>query len=266
MNKDFLLIIPARLGSKGIPKKNFLTLGEKKVIDYTIEHSLGFRDLCDIVITTDNFDFLAELAPHYVTKEMWSLARDIIQIDKGLFLHLRSQDLSKDETPIISVIQEIISLRELVGSPYLGVVLMQPTVPFRSIQDQNRLRHYLETSANEGSSFVTFRNVSDAHPSRMYTSDGEGSFRNEQTYAKYSQTRRQELPSLFLRDGCYYFIGSGLIRQGLQFSSNPEGYVRKFPWTMNLDEEEDFLLAQAILSHYSTVLFGKEGMINETHC
>lgn len=61
MKRKFLVVIPARMGSKGIKGKNFLDLDGKPVISYSVEHALGFTEWCDILISTDNSDFLDTL-------------------------------------------------------------------------------------------------------------------------------------------------------------------------------------------------------------
>jgi CMP-N-acetylneuraminic acid synthetase len=88
----------------------------------------------------------------------------------------------------------------------------------------------------------------------MYIRSKGRNFQNIGLYLEHEQTRRQNLPEVFLRDGCYYFIGRELLARGKQVSENPEGLVRKFPWTINLDVQEDYIMAQIVLQNYRSVL------------
>ena len=53
-NKDFLIIIPARSGSKRIKNKNIVDLNGKPLIYYTIKNALDLRNICDHIFTTDS--------------------------------------------------------------------------------------------------------------------------------------------------------------------------------------------------------------------
>jgi len=59
-------------------------------------------------------------------------------------------------------------------------------------------------------------------------------------------SRRQDLPKIYIRDGGYYIIGSGLIQAKLQYNVNPMSLIRENPWSINIDTEHDLLIAQSI--------------------
>jgi len=257
MKRKFLVVIPARMGSKGIKGKNFLDLDGKPVISYSVEHALGFTEWCDILISTDNSDFLdtlkSTLQGKFKANEVETV--DEMQfIGEALILHRRPARLAEDETSIMSVLTEIIKTLESLGRRYIGVLLMQPTVPFRSRSDQERILHFLESEAGENSSYVTFKKVADCHPARMYSRIGTDEFENAKIFPNHQQSRRQDLPELFLRDGCYYFIGRNLILNGTQFLDDPKGFVREFPWNINLDDEPDLMLARASIATIKSYL------------
>lgn len=259
----FLAVIPARTGSKGIPNKNFLKLGNKKVIEYSIEHAKKLQDCCDVVISTDNYHFLREFAQNAEidsAKFSESYFKEIVEVDSSTFLHLRRKSLAEDETPIVEVLQNILEELSRIERNYEGVLLLQPTVPFRSEKDLQHIRSFLKSEARENNSLVSFKQLSDAHPARMYERERNNAFRNLGFYSEHEQTRRQKLPKVFLRDGCYYFIGRQLVTSGKQIGERPCGVIRQFPWTINLDAEEDYLLAQIALEKYK-LIFQSEGVI-----
>lgn len=259
MKRKFLAIVPARKGSKGIPNKNFLSLNGKAVIDYTVEHAKTLTSTCEILISTDNFDYLKVLTEKSNSRIEYlkNSSESIIQGVDGMMLHYRAHRISKDETSIMTVIKEILMELESIGKEYVGVVLLQPTVPFRSNLDRKSLLEFLELEAREDSSYVTFKRVGECHPARMYENSGS-TFKNLSVFADHQHSRRQDLPELFLRDGCYYFIGRKLIAQSLQVGNSPQGLVREFPWTINLDEEEDLIIARESVNSVNKLLM--EGM------
>lgn len=246
MKRKFLVVIPARKGSKGIPNKNFLDLNGKSVIEYTIDHAKLLMEYCDILISTDNFEYLKCLvnATDSGNKIVVRNSECSIDLVDGLMLHYRTWDLSKDDTSIMKVLDHLLTQLDKVGKSYLGILLLQPTVPFRSNTDKKKVLHYLQSEATVNSSYVTFKRVGDCHPARMYESSGMN-FKSSGFFPFHQQSRRQDLPSLFVRDGCYYFIGRDLVDQGLQVGESPQGYVRHFPWTINLDEQSDLIVARA---------------------
>ena len=53
-NPKILCVIPARGGSKGIRNKNIKKLKKKELIFYTIDFAMNFKDVLDIVVSTDS--------------------------------------------------------------------------------------------------------------------------------------------------------------------------------------------------------------------
>lgn len=253
-NNKYLAIIPARAGSKGIPGKNFLTFGSRRVIDYTVSHASHLLDLADVVVSTDEYGYLAGLSKLARERRIDNLSDEIISLGDSLFFHKRAIGLSQDGTHIMEVIGEILAQFSRLGKTYVGVLLLQPTVPFRSKMDLEQIRFFLQSEANETSSLITFRRVEDSHPARMYKLEKDNLFHSIDLYQNLTQTRRQDLPELFLRDGCYYFIGNELINAGLQFGSASAGFIRDFPWNLNLDTRKDLDFAKFIFNHYLDLL------------
>lgn len=255
MKKKFLVVIPARRGSKGIPNKNFLDLNGKSVIEYTIDHAKSLSEYCEILISTDNFEYLQSLikATNSGIESIVSNGKCKIDAVGGMMLHYRAEHLSNDDTSIMKVLSNILSELESVGNEFMGVVLLQPTVPFRANSDREKLLNYLKMEATIDSSFVTFKRVGDGHPARMYQASGS-IFRSLGFFPDHQYSRRQDLPTLLLRDGCYYFIGRELIERGVQVGEEPKGFIRDFPWTINLDEESDLIVAQASVATIANLI------------
>ena len=109
-------VIPARGGSKGIPKKNIKLLNGIPLIVYTIKAAQdSFID--HVVVTTD-------------CQEIAEIARL-----NGVDVLMREESLSKDDTPTLPVIQDALAQS---AEMFDAIVTLQPTSPLRTYQDINQ--------------------------------------------------------------------------------------------------------------------------------
>lgn len=102
---DVLGLIPARGGSKGIPRKNLATVAGKSLLAWTVEAANGAHELTRVVVSTDD---------------------DEIAAAAGAEVLRRPAGLAADETPMVDVVRHAVD--EL--SPEI-IVLLQPTSPLR---------------------------------------------------------------------------------------------------------------------------------------
>lgn len=112
---DILGLIPARLHSKGIPRKSLAPLAGRPLVEYTFEAARASRTLTRIVVSTDDPDVAA-------------LARA-----QGIDVpFMRPAALAADDTPMLDVIRHAIGwLREAESYESAAIVLLQPTSPLR---------------------------------------------------------------------------------------------------------------------------------------
>ena len=87
-----LAIIPARGGSKRLKEKNKLLLGDKPLVCYTIEAALNSSSITDVIVSSDSKDIL-------------NIAREY----KGVILHSRSKELSKDHSTALELVNFLFS-------------------------------------------------------------------------------------------------------------------------------------------------------------
>lgn len=98
MSEKKILIIPARQGSKRIKNKNFIEIGNKKLIDHVIFNALKSKLFSKIIISTDN--------ENYINK---SLFRN----NNKILFNYRNSKLSNDKATIIDVVKYIINFYKL---------------------------------------------------------------------------------------------------------------------------------------------------------
>src|SRR3954471_23023692 len=94
-------IIPARGGSKGVPRKNIRLLAGKPLLQYTAEAALGCKELIKVVLSTDD-------------QEIAAAGRQC-----GLEVpFLRPAELARDDTPTLPVLQHAVRTLAEAGERY----------------------------------------------------------------------------------------------------------------------------------------------------
>jgi CMP-N,N'-diacetyllegionaminic acid synthase len=113
--KKILAIIPARGGSKRLPKKNILELAGKPLIAWTIEAALDSKLIDEVMVSTDD-KIIAEISKEY----------------GAIVPFLRSEELSGDNSDSMNVIFDVLDKYIDRGQEYDYVLLLQPTSPLRT--------------------------------------------------------------------------------------------------------------------------------------
>lgn len=226
----YLGIIPARGGSKGVPKKNIKLLGGKPLIWYTIESALESKKLGKVIVSTDS-------------KEIADFS-----IKCGVEVpFLRPEELALDNTGSIEVVKHALKYFLNCNLIFDAVVLLQPTTPFRSKEMIDECILQFETS--EADSLISVLPVPhNYNPHWVFEKNKEG-------YLKISCgdnniiTRRQDLPSAYHRDGAVYITKSKIITEYnsflgekiTAFKSMEDNYV-------NIDTIDDWRRAELLIS------------------
>ncbi len=86
-NHKILAVIPARGGSKGIPRKNIRLLAGKPLIAYSIQTALKSKYVDDVVVSTEDEE-IAEISKNYgleIVKRPMDLAKDDVPLDPVIF-------------------------------------------------------------------------------------------------------------------------------------------------------------------------------------
>jgi CMP-N,N'-diacetyllegionaminic acid synthase len=219
-------IVPARGGSRGVPRKNIKLLGGKPLLRYTAEAALGARLLSKIILSTDD--------------------EQIAEVGRLCGLEvpfMRPPELAEDSTPTLPVIQHAVHWLENRGMCFDAVCLLQPTNPFRRAADIDGCIELLESS--EADSVVTMLPVPDEYnPHWVYVADTEGTMRlctGETTPI----TRRQDLPPAFYREGSVYVTRRDvLVYENSLYGNCVRGYVLNGDAGINIDNPSDWARAE----------------------
>ena len=217
-------IIPARGGSKGVPRKNIQLVAGKPLIAYTIEAAKGSRLLTRFVTSTDDVE-IAEVA------RSW-----------GSEVLMRPAKLAADDTPMVPVMLNVLEMLEAVGECFEYVALLQPTAPMRTAADVDGAIEVLLQAGCD--SVVSVYRVSDHHPARMYRLvDG-----HLEPYDHEPENRlRQSLPPVYHRNGAVYVCRSDLLRKGILIGPQARPYVMSRERSISIDDQLDLAFADWLL-------------------
>lgn len=222
-------VIPARGGSKGVPRKNLRELGGKPLIAWTIEAALA-SGLDRVIVSSDD--------------------EEIIGVARGygdLAPFVRPAELATDSALTLPVVQHAVEYAEKHGDKVDKVVLLQPTTPLRTAGDiDNGLSRMVETGCD---AVVTVVEVGGYHPFRMKRIIGDDRLINFIDQGFEDMRPRQELPPVYIREGSLYIARRSLVMDGNTLvGGDVRAIVVEARNSVNIDTEADFLRAEQIIA------------------
>jgi CMP-N-acetylneuraminic acid synthetase len=224
-----LALVPARSGSKGIPRKNIADLAGKPLLAWTIAAALASRIPLRVVASTDCPE-IAQIARLYGAETPF----------------LRPAELARDESPAISTIFHALDwLEQEEGYRPDTVLYLQPTSPFRTAGDIDAAFSVLDATGAD-----SVIGVSEAHPHpydmMQLRSDGRlGFFLSEQKDA----VRRQDFPPAYAVNGAIFLTRTASIRaEKSLFPARTYPFVMPRERSLDIDSSSDLHLARLILS------------------
>lgn len=214
-------IIPARGGSKGIPKKNIKLLNGKPLIAYTIANALA-SNLDRVIVSTDN--------------------EEISRISKecGAEVIIRPDNLAEDKTPTIHVLQDAVSRLD---EKFDCIMTLQPTSPLRNSEHINEAIKLFE-SDKEADSLVSIVEVPHNYmPEKLMSLDGKYLFGNNDI------KRRQDLPIMYARNGAAIYVTKTERLNEYIFGGKALPYFMNKKFSFDLDDMEDWELLECLIKN-----------------
>jgi len=223
-----LSIIPARGGSKGIPRKNLAKVNGRPLIEYSIKAALDVNQITDLIVSTDD-------------KEIADIAKELgAQVP-----FIRPLELATDKAQSAPVVRHAVEFMEkLKGYKYDAVLMLQPTCPLRkSLHIKKALNIYQSSDCD---SLVSVVSVSQ-HPYRMKKLVGDKLI-NYIDQGFENMKPRQELPEVYIRNGAIYLCSRSVIMdKKVLVGENCYGLVMNDFESVNIDRKLDLVLAETIL-------------------
>jgi CMP-N-acetylneuraminic acid synthetase len=226
---DYVALIFARSGSKGLPGKNLKVLGDKPLIGIAIECALKISRIKRVIVSTDAEE-IATVSRRYGAEVPF----------------LRPAELALDSTPEWHVWQHALNyLKDFEGSLPKSMVSLPTTSPLRSVVDvDNCINEY-----EKGLSDVVIT-ITDSHRNpyfNMVKEDASGEF---VLVNKPDQiiTQRQHTPTVFDLTTVCYVANSQFVLTNNGIFEGKVGAV-KVPQerAIDVDTEFDFEIAQALI-------------------
>lgn len=222
-DKTFLAIIPARGGSKRLPRKNILDLAGKPLIAWTIEAGLKSKYIDKVIVTSDDKEILGLSKLH---------GADTIK---------RPDELASDKATTFDAIKHTIENSE----KYDYIVLLQPTSPLRNENHIDEAIEILEVKNAKAIVSVCEMNHS---PLWSNTLPEDGSMRNFISN-KIKDKRSQDLEKYYRINGAVYICAteSLLSEKSFFLKDNIFAYQMDKKSSVDIDEEIDFKIAKILL-------------------
>lgn len=213
--KTVLAIIPARGGSKGVPRKNIREVAGRPLIAWTIEEAKKSRYIDRLILSSDDAEIIR-------VAQSWGCDVPFV----------RPAALAQDETPGIDPVLH--AMEEL--PDYEIVVLLQSTSPLRNVADIDGCIEYCITNGANACVSIT---QAEQSPYWMYTL-ASGGVMQPLIQTKQIFDRRQDLPQVYILNGAVYVAHRDWLREHKTFMAEETlGFVMPQERSMDIDTELD---------------------------
>jgi CMP-N,N'-diacetyllegionaminic acid synthase len=228
MNGNNLGVIPARGGSKSIPRKNAKVIAGKPLLAWTVESALRSKTLNQVIVSTDDEEIAG-------IGRKWGARVPFI----------RPFELAQDDTPTLPVIQHAVSwLESTEGYIPEIVLLLQPTSPLRRTE---HIDQAVELLLQTGADSVVSVCLSEQSPYWMKRLEGDRVFPFLNKAPEY--TRRQDLPRVYRLNGALYATRYDvLMRQRRILGEDTRAIVMDAGSSIDIDSQLDFKIAEMLLA------------------
>lgn len=218
MNPDILIVIPARGGSKGIPRKNLRSLNGFPLIYYAIRTAKASAYRPDVYVSTDD-DEIAFFARKF-----------------GAKVYMRPQDLGVDSTTLDPVIIDARDrIQSLEDKTYAVVATMQPTSPLLSVHS---LDAALARLLKDGAVDTLISVINDTH---LTWSIGAG---GEYVPNYKERVNRQYLPQVFKETGGFLISRGANLDTGRRIGGRVSLFELPAEEAIDVDTYEDWSICE----------------------
>lgn len=224
-------IIPARGGSKSVPRKNIKLLGGKPLLYYMLTAALKSEFLNRVVVSSED-DEILRVAEKYGGKEV---------------LLRRPKKLALDKTPDVPMLQHAVKAMEKADKCVFDyVVQLHVTTPFVSSEDIDKA--LLALLASDAESIVSVCQVNEYHPIKMKKIIDGKLVQYVEGLSERSTMRRQDLESVYWRNGGFYASKRHIVMEhGRVFGDHVLPYVMPAEKSVDMNSIIDFWTAEAVL-------------------
>lgn len=225
-------VITARGGSKGLPGKNIKILGDKPLIAYSIEVGKKSKLITYLIVSTD-YEDIAQICRDFGADVPF----------------LRPAELATDKAGHLEVMRHATDFMEKkLGIVFDYVVILQPTSPFRSVEDlDGTIQKLIDTGADSAVSLVEIR--TNEHPIKVKKLEEDKVL--PYCIEEIEGTRRQDLPKAYKRSGAIYAMKRDLImKKNRLYGDFVVGHIVPQERSVDIDDELDWLKMEYLLTKF----------------
>lgn len=223
------VLIPARGGSKRLPRKNVKLLCNKPLIAWTIEVAKVSKFVDQIVVSTDDIE-IKEVSEKY----------------GAIVPFIRPEYLSSDTANSFDVVKHAIQFLNIESENHL-LILLQPTSPLRTVEDLDQaLNFFIERSA---SGVVS---VSEAEHSPLWSNVlPDNCEMSDFIRPEVKDKRSQDLPKFYRLNGSIYiYKTSELIeKKSIFYDETVFAFETSKHTSVDIDTELDFIIAETLMKY-----------------
>lgn len=229
-------IIPARGGSKSIPRKNVKSFAGKPLIAWSILTGLNSGVLDRLIVTTDD-------------EEIASVAKE----NRADVPFMRPAELAQDTTPTLPVLQHAVRwLKDNENYVPDYVLLLEPTSPARQAF---HVREAIEIVETTGADSIIALGEVPGHYNYHWQVELQGDVATLVDGTPWPQVirRRQDLPKTYFRNGALYLFKTNLLFavEPSLYGTDVRGYVVEEKYSIDIDTLTDWEDAE---SRFRTLL------------
>ena len=223
-----LALILARGGSKRLPGKNIRLLGGKPLIVWSIDVVKDIPEICDILVSTDDSAIAA------VSKDAGALVP-----------WLRPVELATDTATSVDAAIHALEWYEGENGPLDGLLLLQPTSPFRTKETIKKGIALFDKNNNQ-----TVLGGSPTHEHPRWTFKIDGKYLVPFMQKPDFNIRSQDLPGAYVVNGCFYLITPTTLRSDRSFMGNNAMplLIKSQQEALDIDTLLDFQIAECLLN------------------
>jgi CMP-N-acetylneuraminic acid synthetase len=223
-----LAVIPARGGSKRIPRKNLRPLGGRPMIAYTIEAAIASGIFSRIVVSTDSEEIAAAA------------------VDAGAEVpFLRASALADDVTPVSAATADALERLDPDGDVYGAVAQLMPNCPLRTAEDIRD--SYAAFAAGEAEAQLSVTRFGWQNPwwAMLRVEGGQ----LKPLFETRVTSRSQDLPPLFCPTGAIWWAKAEVLRRTHTYHvPGRTGWEIRWQHGVDIDTEEDWQMTELLLA------------------
>jgi CMP-N,N'-diacetyllegionaminic acid synthase len=223
-----IAVIPARGGSKGLPRKNLRSLGGKPLIVHTLECARAAKGISRLVVSTDDEE-IAEMA----------------SVVEGVEVpFLRPASLSNDDASAVDVYLHAAAELGDNGCQVDVICALLPTAPLRRPDDiDGCIKLYRDADADVVISVV------ETKPFAWHQAFGDDGKLTAAAGTESSIANRQAYGRTVAPNGSVYVLNvAALSERRTYFGARTYGYEMPLSRSIDIDNEDDLLVAEALLA------------------